>query len=38
MRDLLKPRARVEARGEFVGERLVVDKAVCAGLSGWRRS
>ena len=31
MRDLLEPTRRVEARGEFVGERLVVDKAVGAG-------
>ena len=31
MRDLLEAARRVEARGQFVGERLVVDKAVCAG-------
>src|SRR5882762_1769092 len=31
MRDLLKPMRGVEARGKLVGERLVVDKAVCAG-------
>jgi len=30
MRDLLETTCRVEARGEFVGERLIVDKAVCA--------
>ena len=30
MRDLLETARRVEARGELVGERLVVDKAVCA--------
>ena len=29
MRDLLETTCRVEARGEFVGERLIVDKAVC---------
>ena len=28
MRDLLETACRVEARGEFVGERLIVDKAV----------
>ena len=31
IRDLLEPTRRVEARGEFVGERLVVNKAVGAG-------
>jgi len=31
MRDLLKPMRGVEARGKLIGERLVVDKAVCAG-------
>ena len=31
MRDFLEAARRVEARGELVGERLVVDKAVCAG-------
>ena len=31
MRDLLEAARRVEARGQFVGERLVVDKAVGAG-------
>ena len=30
MRDLLEAARRVEARGEFVGERLIVDKAVGA--------
>src|SRR5260370_7704878 len=30
MRDLLEPMRSVEARGEFVGESLVVNKAVCA--------
>ena len=30
MRDLLETACRVEARGELVGERLIVDKAVCA--------
>ena len=29
MRDLLEATRRVEARGQFVGERLIVDKAVC---------
>ena len=29
MRDLLETTCRVEARGEFVAERLIVDKAVC---------
>src|SRR5438132_621100 len=29
MRDLLEAACRVEARSEFVGERLIVDKAVC---------
>ena len=35
MRDLLEAARRVEARGQLVGERLVVDKAVCAVPSGW---
>src|ERR1700740_734875 len=30
MRKPFEPTRRVEARGQFVGERLVVDKAVCA--------
>src|SRR5262245_4422864 len=30
MRDLLETMGRVEARGKFVGKRLVVDKAICA--------
>src|ERR1700674_3450943 len=30
MRDLLKTTRRVEARGQLVGEGLIVDKAVCA--------
>jgi len=29
VRDLLETTCRVEAGGEFVGERLIVDKAVC---------
>ena len=29
MRDLLETACRVEARSEFVGERLIMDKAVC---------
>jgi hypothetical protein len=33
MRDRLKTTRRVEAGGEFVGERLVVDKAVFASQS-----
>src|ERR1019366_6102804 len=31
VRDLLKTTCRVEAAGEFVGERLIVDKVTCAG-------
>ena len=31
IRDLLKPTCRVEARRQFVGERLMVDEAVVAG-------
>ena len=31
MRDRFKTTRRVEARGQLVGERLIVDKAVCAG-------
>ena len=30
MRDLLEATRCIEARGQFVGEGLVVDKAVCA--------
>src|SRR5258707_2321633 len=29
-RDLLEATRRVEARGQFIGERLIVNKAVCA--------
>src|SRR5512134_228752 len=29
IRDLLEPTRRIEARRQFVGERLVLDKAVC---------
>src|ERR1700681_4379759 len=31
VRDFLKTTCRVKAPGEFVGERLVVDKVICAG-------
>jgi hypothetical protein len=31
MGDRFKTTRRVEARGQLVGERLIVDKAVCAG-------
>ncbi len=31
VRTFLKTTCRVEAAGEFVGERLVVDKVICAG-------
>src|SRR5512132_4425997 len=33
IRDLLKPTCRIEARRQFVGERLVLDKAVCLCLA-----
>jgi hypothetical protein len=31
MRDVLESTRRVEPRGEFVGKRLIVNKAVCLG-------
>src|SRR6266404_3369009 len=31
IRDLLEPTRRVKARGPFVGNRLIVNKAICAG-------
>src|SRR6266851_9972669 len=31
VRELLEPTRRVKARGQFVSERLIVNKAICAG-------